>query len=235
MSQTNDWSVRIIDIAMTIVVVPAARPTILRGDPYQPSDVSSASCPFFILEDAGNDLGLPVGDGAQRRMTGVNLVLCLNRRESQIDLKYNVQLAKLWQDVIPAMFAQHVRLSDPARFIMASTNASPIQITLATPHRYSTGEAVTIAGHLVNTNANGPWIITVVDQYNFTLNGSTGNGVGGYSGTARKTQPFDMVNIVDCYVKKQSIVPYEYGSSEFMALKTPIIVREFFTQPNMSA
>jgi hypothetical protein len=68
--------------------------------------------------------------------------------------------------------------------ITSSTNASPININLST-HGYVTGDTVIITGHATNTNANGTWIITRVDNNNFTLNGSTGNGVGGSTGTAR--------------------------------------------------
>lgn len=69
------------------------------------------------------------------------------------------------------------------RAIASSTNASPIQVTTAAPHGYATGDKVTIVGHLVNTNANGSWVVTVTGASTFTLDGSTGNGVGGASGT----------------------------------------------------
>ena len=68
--------------------------------------------------------------------------------------------------------------------IVSSTNASPININIST-HGYVTGDTVVITGHTTNTNANGTWTITRVDANNFTLNGSTGNGVGGASGTVR--------------------------------------------------
>jgi hypothetical protein len=69
------------------------------------------------------------------------------------------------------------------RAIASSTNASPIKITTAAAHGYSTGDKVSIIGHLVNTAANGQWTITVVDADEFTLNGSVGNGVGVATGT----------------------------------------------------
>lgn len=68
--------------------------------------------------------------------------------------------------------------------ITSSTNASPIAITIAN-HGYSTGDTVVITGHTTNTNANGTWEITVTGTNTFTLTGSTGNGVGGASGTCR--------------------------------------------------
>jgi len=61
--------------------------------------------------------------------------------------------------------------------ISSSTNAGPIEVTVPS-HGYSTGDKVTIVGHAVNTAANGSWVITVTGANTFTLNGSTGNGVG---------------------------------------------------------
>lgn len=66
----------------------------------------------------------------------------------------------------------------------SSTNASPININIVS-HGYSTGDTVVITSHTTNTNANGTWEIVVVDANNFTLTGSTGNGVGGATGTVR--------------------------------------------------
>lgn len=68
--------------------------------------------------------------------------------------------------------------------ITSSTNASPIVITLAS-HGYATGDTVVVTGHTTNTNANGTWEIISVTSSTFSLTGSTGNGVGGASGTVR--------------------------------------------------
>jgi hypothetical protein len=65
--------------------------------------------------------------------------------------------------------------------IVSSTNAAPIKVT-ATAHGYRTGDSVEIEGHATNTAANGQFQITKVDANNYTLNGSTGNGVGGATG-----------------------------------------------------
>lgn len=69
--------------------------------------------------------------------------------------------------------------------ITSSTNASPININISS-HGYTTGDTVIVNSHTTNTNANGTWTITVVDANNFTLNGSTGNGIGGASGNVRQ-------------------------------------------------
>lgn len=68
--------------------------------------------------------------------------------------------------------------------ISSSTNATPIAVTSAT-HGLSTGNYVFIQSHTVNTKANGIWKVTVTSGTTFTLNGSTGNGVGGATGTVK--------------------------------------------------
>lgn len=73
----------------------------------------------------------------------------------------------------------------PTGAISSSTNASPISFTVVN-HGYSTGDTVVIYSHAVNTNANGTWNITVTGTNTFTLNGSTGNGVGTNTGAVRK-------------------------------------------------
>lgn len=69
--------------------------------------------------------------------------------------------------------------------IVSSTNASPIVLQV-TAHGLHNNDRVTVQNHLVNTNANGIWTITVVDANHFSLNASTGNGVGAATGTAWK-------------------------------------------------
>lgn len=66
---------------------------------------------------------------------------------------------------------------DGRNIIAAATNASPIQITLTRPAGLRTGDQVDISGCTGNTAANGSaWTITVIDAFNFTIDGSTGNG-----------------------------------------------------------
>jgi hypothetical protein len=82
--------------------------------------------------------------------------------------------------------------STPNVTIASSTNASPIQITTASAHGFSNGASLYVYGHQTNTAANSTcgvgercnaWIITLVDATRFTLNGSTGNGIGGATGS----------------------------------------------------
>ncbi len=82
-------------------------------------------------------------------------------------------------------YMDYVLGSDAARAaqnIAASTFTTPIKITIV-GHGLVTGAVVTVAGHLVNTNANGDWKITWVDADNFTLDTSVGNGIGVATGT----------------------------------------------------
>lgn len=92
---------------------------------------------------------------------------------------------KQWEVSASGFFKSYY--ANAAKNIVSSTNASPINVQV-TGHGFTTGMQVIISGHLVNTNANGTWVITVVDANNFTLNGSTGNGVGGATGTVTKIQ-----------------------------------------------
>ena len=84
--------------------------------------------------------------------------------------------------------------------ITSSTNASPIVITLAS-HGYTTGDTVVITGHTTNTKANGTWEIISVTSGTFSLTGSTGNGVGGATGTVRLRNNSRVVLASDIGVK----------------------------------
>lgn len=68
----------------------------------------------------------------------------------------------------------------------SSTNASPIVVTKTGGHGYANGDVIRIIGHGVNTaanGANGTWFIANVTSTTFELVGSTGNGIGGATGT----------------------------------------------------
>lgn len=81
-------------------------------------------------------------------------------------------------------------ISPPAaQSILSSTNASPIVLAFSAAHGMATGDTVHVSGHLVNTAANGEWVITVVDSTHLSLNTSTGNGVGAATGTAQDLTP----------------------------------------------
>ena len=69
--------------------------------------------------------------------------------------------------------------------IASSTNASPISVTTSSPHGLQTGDVADIQGHAVNTKANGVRTVTRTGASTFTINGSTGNGVGAATGTVQ--------------------------------------------------
>lgn len=71
-----------------------------------------------------------------------------------------------------------------ARSIASSTFATPIVVTHATAHGFVNGDTIVIADHLVNTAANGTWVVAAATDLTYTLTASVGNGVGGATGTA---------------------------------------------------
>jgi hypothetical protein len=84
--------------------------------------------------------------------------------------------------------------------IVSSTNATPIKVEV-TGHGLSDGDFVEVAGHQINTSANGRWVIEVVDANHFNLLGSAGVGIGAGSGYVisyavhpRTTLPADLVD-----------------------------------------
>ncbi len=93
---------------------------------------------------------------------------------------------KQWEASMSGFFKTYT--PNNAINIASSTNATPIAITTGSAHGLATGEQVIVAGHLVNTNANGTWIITVTNATTFTLTGSVGNGIGGATGTITRIQ-----------------------------------------------
>lgn len=236
MSQLNAFLERIANIQVNITVPGVGRPQVLTAFPYQPSDVSSIQCPFWVNSLRGGPSDLPIANGQQFRTTNVYMYLAVVRREANTNLLYSEQQTAQWVDAVYAAFAQHIKLSRPAVNILSSTNTNPITIKTTTPHALNTlGDQVTIANHLVNTNANGVWNATIVDYETFTIP-AVGNGVGGQTGTAVPTQPYDMANINDAVIVNWDLVPFEYGSTDpgvpnFLALEFVLRVREIYVQP----
>jgi hypothetical protein len=81
------------------------------------------------------------------------------------------------------------------RLIASSTNATPIVVTTAVAHGFTTGDIVSITGHTTNTAANGIWAITAASGSVFSLTDPitaanvVGNGVGGATGRAVNLGP----------------------------------------------
>ena len=91
--------------------------------------------------------------------------------------------------ILVAMFGQTAALGSGSVAAVSSTNATPIVLTSAA-HGITSGtlEVVTVAGHLVNTNANGTWLAYASSTTQLTLIGSSGNGVGGATGTVSRVK-----------------------------------------------
>lgn len=66
--------------------------------------------------------------------------------------------------------------------ITGATNASPI-VVASTAHGLKTGQRVKVASVGGNTNANGTFVVTRVDDDHFSLVGSTGNSAYTSGGT----------------------------------------------------
>lgn len=71
--------------------------------------------------------------------------------------------------------------------IASSTNANPIVVTTSAAHGYTSGDPVEILSHLVNLNANGTWVVTVLTTTTFSIP-QPGSGVGGATGTVQKME-----------------------------------------------
>jgi hypothetical protein len=86
-----------------------------------------------------------------------------------------------------ANFGNFVLTSDNATWsVSAATNASPIQITTSTTNTLVTGQMVTISGVGGNLAANKTYTVTVLNNTQFTLDGSTGNGAYTSGGTVAR-------------------------------------------------
>lgn len=73
--------------------------------------------------------------------------------------------------------------------VSAATAATPIQITTSTSNDIVTGETVVISDVGGVTGANGTFVVTVINDTNFTLNGSVGTGSYTSGGTVTFARP----------------------------------------------
>lgn len=119
-SSLVDIAQRLVAIQMTITVVGMDRPLVAQAEPFTPSTVSSALCPFFVnvLKQGISDIGAaggdpPSGTGQQARDSEYDMILCVERREGNADLKWGIWDTALWVDAVYAAFAMHLKLSHP--------------------------------------------------------------------------------------------------------------------------
>lgn len=116
------------------------------------------------------------------------------------------------------------------RAIASSTNASPIEVTMAAPHGYATGDKVTIVGHLVNTNANGSWEVVVTGATTLELVGSTGNGVGGATGTLAPRS-----KIIQCSDFRDAVLAFNSDGGGDAAMTIQVVGSIQQTPPDFAA
>lgn len=83
-------------------------------------------------------------------------------------------------------FPEYSLTTDSASWSVSTTSGngvSPIQVTTTAVNTLVTGQTVAINGVGGNTAANGTFVVTVINNTNFTLNGTTGNGAYTSGGT----------------------------------------------------
>ena len=114
MSHTNALLERLAQIQVLIEVPGALRPNVILAEPYEPSDTSSAVCPFFINEIHGGPSNLPISAGQQYLQEDIWMVLCVRRVEAGTNWKLTLKETVAWRDAVYAAFAERVRLSNPA-------------------------------------------------------------------------------------------------------------------------
>jgi len=82
------------------------------------------------------------------------------------------------------LLAGKERYSYSIATITAASNTTPIVITTASAHGFSTGDTLSIANVVGNSAANADWPIIVLSPTTFSLTGSAGNGAWTSGGTA---------------------------------------------------
>lgn len=93
--------------------------------------------------------------------------------------------------ILVAAFGQTAALGAGTASISSSTAATPIVLSTGA-HSIPTGtfEVITVAGHLLNVNANGTWLAYAGSTTSLTLVGSAGDGttVGSATGTVSRVK-----------------------------------------------
>ena len=120
-SRLVDIMKRIAAIQMTITVPGVDRPAIMQAEPFMPSTSASQLCPFFVnrVHRGSSDIGAAgfspqAGTGLQARDDSIDMILCVEREDGNVDIKFGAWDTILWVDAVYAAFAKHLKLSDPA-------------------------------------------------------------------------------------------------------------------------
>src|SRR5665213_954601 len=157
------------------------------------ASVSGSNACRFMHMELQNDTALLVrGDKTgTRSMEGMTGGRKVGRWNISMDLAANGTAGVVpdCDPILQAIFGQTAAVGSGSANISSSTNASPIVLTTAA-HGITSGtfEVVTVAGHLVNTTANGVWLAYAGGTTSLTLCGSVGVGIGGSSGTVSRVK-----------------------------------------------
>lgn len=109
--------------------------------------------------------------------------------------------------------------------VTAATNATPIAITTAADHGYSTGDSVIIRYVEGNTAANGTFTITVTGTNTFTLNASVGSGAfsGSLGIVANQTAPrTEVLELLTANFPTSATGGFNTSSTAYSANATPV-------------
>lgn len=132
---------------------------------------------YLAQYDLSNDNGF-------RQQVGLSMITAAvsvagENKASMSDVKYSKRQTLAFQVLnnplnLLTQFCLAV-VQNPAIFvgplisIASSTNAFPVVVTTATAHGLSTGNAVRIGGHLLNTGINGWWEVTNLTSTTFSV------------------------------------------------------------------
>lgn len=152
------------------------------------ASVGNSNAMRFMHMELSNEVNLLVrGDKTgTRSQEGMTLGRKIGRWNISMDLAANGTAGVVpdCDAILQAIFGQTATVGAGSFNIVSSTSATPTVITCAA-HGIPTATfaVVTIASHLINTAANGVWLGYAASTTTLTLVGSTGNGIGGASGT----------------------------------------------------
>lgn len=111
--------------------------------------------------------------------------------------------------------------------IIGATNATPIVIQTSSPHGLSSGNFVTVAGVVGNTNANGTTTVTFVDTTHLSLDNTSGNGTYLGGGTLNGGDLGEVNALIQANVVPDGIVAAITQS----ALALPVAIAATVTVP----
>jgi hypothetical protein len=109
--------------------------------------------------------------------------------------------------------------------ITNATNATPIQITVASTAGLANGDFVTVRGVLGNTAANGTFTISGLTGTTFTLDGSVGNGAYSASGQLNGGDLGEVDRVIQENVVPDSVTASTFSATAFnVAIVASIVV-----------